>query len=564
MTAEEYQKLFVNYPEPVSKMKWVQDYSNMITHTQEGHSARLIGKRRPNESQEVQIYRNENDRAITRNAFIKATTNLQRTLSHTQVEVRYPEYLREHLEVPIYEGSSFLAFFQRKFIPKMVDAANGLLVWWPENVGNQQQRVVMSPIIIIPEQIKHYSREVLSWLSDEKSEIQKDGIPQWVGSIHYIMLRDELWKRVQTKEDEYQWEFYYPNVVGDIYAIRLGGDEVTYQNEDGSVKTYLTSYFSSAVAFADECKVQFSDHQGVMVNCSSPLREVESIDCVNTSCKSGKVNYEYEPTKYRIETCSTCNGSGSMPINSSPYGILVRPKRHIGLNDMEHGDIPVMRFIHPTVDILKFGGDSWKELLKKTEDALNLLFVEEAQSGIAKNIDREDKLAFLDKVAVHLYNHVVVFSIEIISKFLFPEQPTPFVSINLPSTFVVKSEGQIIEDLKSLRAESAPDFLIIEKLKEFTSKQFSGDPVRMKIFDINMIVDPYFSRTQDEKLNMLNAGAITELDWRFSLLAPSVISNYFSQVDNVLEFTNQEIADIIIPLIARKTESIGVKQREIN
>ena len=559
MTIEEYQKNFLNYPEPVSKAKWVQDYSNMITHTQEGHSQRLIGTRRPNESEDVKKYRNDNDRPITRNAFLKATTNLQRTLSHTQVEIRYPEELREFLEKPIYEGSPFLSYFQRKFIPKMVDAANGLLVWWPENIVGPDTRVTMVPIIVIPEQIKHYSMEVLTWKSEEKSEIEKDGTMQWIGEVWFIMMADGLYKRVQTKLDEFEWQDYYSNPMGGIYAMRLGGDEVSYTDNEGSYHTYLTSYFSSAVAFADECKVQFSDHQGVMVNCSSPLREVEQIDCIACQGKK-KINYEVRPGVYDNRICDTCQGTGSLPLNSSPYGVLVRPKRTTGINEVNTQDIPVMRFIHPDTSILEFGGKSWKELLKMTEDALNLLFVDEAQSGIAKNIDREDKLAFLDKVAVHLYHHIIPYSIEIIHAFLFPGRTLGQISVNLPSTFVVKTETQIIEDLKSLRAESAPSYLIIEKLREFTSKQFSGDPVRMKIFDVNMLVDPYFSSTQIEKLNYLNSGAINEVDWRFSLLAPSIIANYFNTLDNPMEFSNDEIADAIIPIIQKRASEIAVRQ----
>ena len=159
-----------------------------------------------------------------------------------------------------------------------------------------------------------------------------------------------------------------------------------------------------------------------------------------------------------------------------------------------------------------------------------------------------------------MYHHIIPYSIEIIHAFLFPSRTLGQISVNLPSTFVVKTETQIIEDLKSLRAESAPSYLIIEKLREFTSKQFSGDPVRMKIFDVNMLVDPYFSSTQMEKLNYLNSGAINEVDWRFSLLAPSIIANYFNTLDNPMEFSNDEIADAIIPIIQKRASEIAVRQ----
>lgn len=550
MTGEEYAKLFREIPEPRAKPLWVRDFQSMVIHTRGEMKSYLIDKRRPNETEDVKAYRVENDRPITRNAFIKAITNLQRTISHSSVEFRFPDNLTATLNQPIFEDTNFLSFFQRKVVGYMCEAANACLVWWPEGVGDTTRQVSIVPHIVMPEKIIHYTSEVFTWLSDEKSLVMFGGREQMVGDVYYVMLKDELWKRVQIgKKTDERFEFvsYYVNPIKEIYALPLGGDETSAKDKDGKEVLYYTSFLSSAVPFADECKVQFSDHQGVMVNCSSPLREVEAIEC--TECQ-GRKKLTYGGG---LSNCLTCNGTGHMPISPGPYGMYVRPKRKEGpMGEKDTSDIPMMRFLHPDTAILEFGDKSWRQLLKDTEDALNLLFMEEAQSGIAKNIDREDKLAWLDKVAVNLYKYLGVQSIQIIHKFLFPAQDYPEVVINLPSTFVIKSESELIEDINKLRSQNAPDMIISQMMRQFVSKTFGGDPIRLKVFDSLIFMDPLALKTNAEKVNMQASGAVSEEDYRFSVYLTGVLENFARSMANFSDLSVEEIAAAVVPLVQAK------------
>lgn len=550
MTVEEYGAVFLEMPEPEAKQLWVRDFHMMITHTRGGMSERLIKTRRPNESQAIFDYRIANDRAVTRNAFMKAITNLQRTLSHSSVEVRYPDLVKGYLEQPNFDDTDFMSYMQRKVVKYMCEAANAFLVWWPENVGNITEQVAMVPYIVMPELVKHYNKEVFTWLSHEKSLVTVGETEKMEGEVYWTILKEGLFKVVQygkKSEKTYRIDPYYANSAGDIYALPLGGDWTTEETKDGPIG-YYTSYLSSAVPFADECKVQFSDHQGVMVNCAFPLREVEALPCSNHDCKDGYIR----GPKGEKMTCGACDGTGRMPINPGPHGIFVRPKRQTGVGEKDSTDIPMMRFIYPDPSILKFGSESWESFLDKTEDALNLLFLDEAQSGIAKNIDREDKLAWLDKVAVNVYKYLVVMSVQIIAKFRFPAQDFPEVYVLLPSTFVIKSESQYIEDISMLRKSSMPDMLLIEKTREFISKTFGGDPVRLKMWDVLIYIDPLAINTPQEKAQMFASGAISQSELQFSNQAAAVIATYARENDDFALMTVEQIAEAVIPLIEKR------------
>ena len=62
------------------------------------------------------------------------------------------------------------------------------------------------------------------------------GREQMVGDVYYVMLKEELWKRVQIgKKTDERFEFvpYYVNPRKDISALHLGGDETRAKDKAG-------------------------------------------------------------------------------------------------------------------------------------------------------------------------------------------------------------------------------------------------------------------------------------------------------------------------------------------
>lgn len=549
MTIEEYSKSFHEIKEPTAKPLWVRDFKQMTTHIRGNRDIDLIAIRRPNEPEDIYKYRIDNYRAVTRGPFNQAITNLVRTLNHSAVSIKYPEDISAYLSDTNFHGKTFLGFFESEITRKMIEAANAFLVWWPTNVGDSTQRVEMKPIIVYPERVKHFTAEVFTWLSDEKSEVISNNKKVMEGEVYYCILKDELCKRIQVgkkSDKKFVYETYYANPTGMIYAMPLGGDIVSDfvgEKKDRVEAEYYTSFFSSAVPFADECLVQFSDHQGTLVSCSFPIREMEQMACNAVGCHDGKVNGKHGP-----ENCMVCNGTGRTPISQSPYGVIIRPPRTNGMlnNEVTGGDIPVMRYIHPDVSILDHGAKVWQDHLKMTKEALNLLFIDESQSGIAKETDREDKVATLDKIGRHLYNYLIKNSIQYIFKFTFPEKDWPYVPIILPATFVPKTQAQLQEEVKTFREMNTPDIILASKMREMMRKSVNGDPFEMKIYDLGAMIDPLFLRTLNDKMSMAAVDAISDLDLKRSNLYPSVIRNYANeQPDAFMDATNESLVQVI-------------------
>jgi hypothetical protein len=549
MDFSQYIKMFRELPEPIAKSLWVSDFNSITTHIRGNRSNDLIGKRRPNEPEDVKEFRNENYRAITRDCFNKAMTNLVRTLGHSHVDIKYPEDISSFLNDTNFYNKTFLGYFESEIIRKMIEMANGFLVWWPENVGNENEEIFMRPIIVSPDRVQHFTKDVFTWLSDEKSEVTYGGKQQFVGDVYYTIMNDQLYKRRQTgkKTDNiFVWDEYYTNPTGMIYALVLGGD-VTSKHEKGVEIEYYTSFFSPAIPFADEAISDFSDYQGVKISCAYPLREVESLDCNHVGCTDGKIFNEVTSI---FETCDTCHGTGRLPMSPSPYGVIIRPKRtgNITAPESAIGE-DVIKFHHADSAILEHLAGTWEKQLQLAEKSLNQIFTDSSQSGVAKEIDREDKIATLDKIGRHLYNYLIKNSIQIIHKFMVPNSEWIQVQIILPETFVPKTQVQLQEELSQFKTLNLPDSLVMTKMRELMRKTVNGDPFQMKIFDTQILISPTSIRTFEEKMRMLAVNAMDELQFKRDMLVGPAIVQFANERPDFMDLTYEEITNEVNALI---------------
>jgi hypothetical protein len=547
MSIEEYIRNFSRLPEPAAKTLWVRDFKSISTHIRGNKENDIIGKQRPNEEVEIHKYRMDNYRAVTKHPFSTALTNLIRIMSHPDVVIKFPDNLAEYLQDTNFDNKDLTGYFRSKVLRSMIEMANGILVPWPNNVAQDESELVnpleFDILIVNPKDIMHFNSEVCTWKSSEKSEVDVNGNIELIGDVYYcIHATDGLWKRKQVGKKEknsFEWELYYSNPTNYNYAQFLGGDVTSdYVDDKKEVSVdYYSSFFSSAVPFADECISAFSDNQGTRVSCAFPIREMDSIECNAQGCFEG---YVIDENKGR-HVCNTCHGTGRVPIAAGPYGIMLRPpKSAIDNTQTNDRGVPTIKFLHPEVSILEHGAKVWREHLKDVKDALNLLFIDEAQSGTAKEIDREDKIATLDKIGKHLYD-LLKNTVQIIHKFRFPNEEWPLVNIQLPSTFIEKTQTDKQNELQSLKEINAPGVLIYSKMRSLHASMVNNDPLEMRLYDIASMVDPFYLKSFEEKVKLQAVGVIDEITFGISEMTPAIVRRIARNNPNILELSDEQV-----------------------
>lgn len=528
---DEYIRDFVLIPVPAARELWAAEYESNIVHSEGVYPEKRIGARRPYEPVEVHEFRKANYSPITKDAYQRAMNDLTRVLNQGGVSINMPPEIREYLGLQVFDGTDYWTFSSEQIIRRMIEDPNGRFAWFPQaRPEDTSQAVSVSPYLVLSSDIHHVSSEYFTWLSAEKSMVKVGNKEVAEGTVHYILTKMQAWKRLQVgkkSENKFEWELVYNHNLGYIPAFSLPGEPTTKTVRNVKYR-FRESYFAGARAWLDDAIAQYDDHKGTVITCSFPIREMASIPCPNTvnGCTNGKI-YDLETAgtgEDRSKTCGICGGRGTIA-PSSPYGVILR---NDDMLSPDKKDIPAMRFITPDVGIVEYGGKHAEFLLAKGEKALDLLFIENAQSAVAKDIDREGRDSKIDRVGLNYWLGVFKPSVEALYGFLYPARKAD-ISVTLPQTFRIRTESELIKELQALRDSKTSVFMITEVIREIVGKRYPGNVPMQRKLELLISWDPLFGNDKADVENMLASGGISDLDHARNIYGYAVVDRMYRQ-----------------------------------
>lgn len=534
-----------NY-KPKKHEHWEEVRNTMFVHTRGKNPGYILTERRPNEDPEVQKYRLKIYEPITKGSMNRAMDKLYRIFQGANFSIQVSDELDVYLSERKFSGQYFYSFIQKHVVRRMIEDPNGWLVWFPVGEGliNPAIKVEVEPRLVFSNQIKVLTDNLITWKAeDEHSEVwtgmggnQKEN----VGAVYYTLDEFSFYKHVQygrAVDRNFTTELIYTHNLGMLPGCVLGGD---LTDDD-----YFESYFSAFVPFANEAIRQYSDWQGVMTTSAFPYREETAETCDAPGCRHGVVfNKESE----EHENCRRCNGSGRV-ISRSPYGVFIREKGSGVFGETgTASNEPLLRFISPPVDIIEYSGKAWETLLKKAEEALHLNTIDEAQSGTAKTIDREDSFAQLTKISNNLFDEIIYKSLVFIEGFRNVVQPMPPVIVK-PISFSMKTEDDLVEEINKLSDKNAPVAFLVETTKDLARKRFSGNKSVSRMVEVLVSFDPIYHIKASDKQQLLASGTIKKEDMLRSLFAYKVLSELVAE--NGTAFLENSLGDIFKAIEAK-------------
>ena len=537
---EVFFKDFFKLPTPAHYTDWVKVYASMAVHTKKVIPKELLLCRRPNESQDVHNYRLSQYRPITYGSMNRATDELYRIVSGINYKLNAPENTELLLKSPLYNGLNFDLFLTQIVVRRMIEDPNGLLVWLPTgNLSDSSQKVKPVPMLVQSQNIHYIGEEVISFLSDELSLVRVGKTDVYEGKVFYVLTKDAFYKLVQTgrkNENTFQSELIYEHRIGEIPYCILGGD----MNDNG----YYDSFFAPYVGFGDEAICQFSDWQAIMVTSSHPIREEFGIECELTPIKNKDSNPipegEEEYTKKRYEL---------RPMTKSPYNTIIRKPPNTNNNAFDEptldANIPSVRFIHPDINVAKYVGESWQVLIEMAEDALHLNLGRGLLSGDAKKEDKTAQKSMITKIGNNIFDNIYLNSVVFADAYYnYTQANRSYISIDKPSTYDVKSEQDVVDEISMLKEKKAPSFFLANSTLDLARKRFSGDKLMQKIFNIISLRDPLYIYSVEEKNQMVLAGYVTKEQCVDSTFIFSLLLNMAADMGEE-EFINSS-NDVII------------------
>lgn len=532
----EFLAYIIENKEPANLKDWVKVFNDMSVHTRERVPTELLLSRRPNEEKNIFEYRVANYEAITYGSMGRAINNLYRFLSGLSYTIQAIETLLKYIEQPVFDTLKFKAYMEQIVLTRMIEDPNGLLLWIPSGKGlkEQNKQVLVSPILVYSSDIIYFDQNYCAIKSNETVTYYDEEQKEKTGEVILAFDKLNFYKFIPIEEKgneiTYNIKLIYNHNLNDIPATILGGNMCS--------EGYYKSFFAAYNAFGNEAIRQFSDWQAIMVTSAFPYREELATTCDNEGCIHG---YIKDTVTFKDVLCPRCHGIGKV-INKSPYGVYVRQLPDKLNESTDDFSVPSLRFISPDVGIIEYSGKSWEMLIEKAEKTLALNYINEAQSGVAKDIDREELYALLNKIGNNFFDNLMLHSLQYINGYIDINNKET-VSILKPFDFKIKSENDIITEISNLITNKAPYIFVAMSVNQLAKRKFDGNPLNMKIFEVVSLWDKLSIYNNEDKISMVSSGSVSDNDYIKSIYSYQLTMQLISEItqDSFMKMSFNEI-----------------------
>lgn len=419
--------------------------------------------------------------------------------------------------------------------------------------------------------------------STEILHLTKDEIVFTYGDYHWAVngygylrfKKNEATGKFENVDTDYG--YYYAHMMLKTPAIVAGG----IWNQKG----YYESWLQAGKPLADEFVSSKSAEQLVNKEASHPFIVEASEECPNcnglgqiqwcgihkSNTDGGECGHDCSNAWQKIN-CNTCGGSGT--VSHNPGQRILAPQDQM--------DKSLVQIINPNIDINKFHAENNANIYNSIKAALHLNYIEVAQSGVAKDYDMQTRYQFVLSISNDWFDRVIPNMIKSVLMLRNVQtvdgKTTPYVNeeadyvITKPTQFKIKTAQELLDEYKTAKESSLPDYQLAAKLEDYADKQFGGDDILMKkTCVINKLDKLAMKNAADLQICVMNNAASVR-DWQFSISLPYILDEMIEEkgqdwfldapYKNIKEDVNIRFA-AIKPPIPEVRDTIDINRTDI-
>lgn len=446
-----------------------------------------------------------------------------------------------------FDGKTLVGYFEWMF-KAICEDPNSLFLVIPKEPGYATTTKKVEP------QICHIpSRYII--------HIEEKEVIYYEPCMTYAWFVNELGYFRFEKKNE-QWYPMDANVG--YYAHLLTYRPAHFAGGIWNTHKYYDSYLKSAQAFCDDFVSAHSDVQMINKEASHPFIQAASSDCpdcnglrqvrVCSVCRLSDNDCTCESVdNIHLHDCETCRGSGKQSYNPADWMIV--PPDQMG-NDL-------IKLVQFDIGVNTYLDKHASDILLGIKKSLHQQHIEEAQSKIAKDVDRSGEFLYRSMVSTGVWGLIEKCLIDILSirntatvnGYRKPDVPK-YILVK-PTDFDLKTEGDLLEDFKESTEAKTPDWVRQRQIEQYVDKVFGGDDVMKRKASLINQMDAFSVTAISDKIGLLSANGISQKDFQYSNLLPKMLdevartkgSAWFVQAD--FEDINTEVDTIfkkVLPL----------------
>ncbi len=494
-------------------------------HSDGENAGDLVSERRPSESEEIKKYRAKIFVAITEPVVSRIITSLSKIRRSSDWSIKYDvskfsktiidgETLQDYCEenYPGYESITKWTF--DVLLKNYLVDPNSVLAVIHEPVSDITTYKEPIAIIFNSENVYDFVENKFTVLySTDKCEYKlADNSTAYDGDVYYYIdaTRVQRWEQTDAKKTmTLKWE--YAHNQSKMPAFKLKG--LFYKSLDNV--NIFKSRINAIIPHLKEAVREYSDLQaGVVQSLHLQKWFYQSQKC--SSCGStGKLIVEGKTI-----TCDKCKGSGYA--TTSPYDNIKIPLPEPGMQPVS---MPPAGYIAMDTKIIEIQDARVDKHKYQALAAINMEFLAETplnQSGVAKEVDRdelntfvnsiaEDLISIMDKIYyfINEYRYFTLVHDKNVRKEMLPK-------IAVPQNYDLLSANYLLQELQAAKTAKINIVSQIALEVEFANKKFNNDPAVRDELKCVLELDPLPGLTDDEKLLRLQNDGIIRDDYVLS------------------------------------------------
>lgn len=516
---------FNSLPKHPFKKEWA-DIKHAIEPHFYGNIPTALEKAFPNEDPAIAEYRKGIYSAKTMSPVVKATTELLRLLSSSKHSVYFEnENMQQWYENASYMDKDVFSYFFDVILPYRVLDPNAVGVVIPNGRGIEEDNVKVDvEFNIIPSSRIVFNDPDVPMLIYKGTIAPKYQSPLIASTNNtYYIITDEFYGEIV---EGVLTPIYYHN-SGKRPWFTLGGRAVPFYDNQGHQYIVFQSDFSAAVPYLNDAAVYDNQEKSIMTSSAFPLRFTEGMSC--DACAGNGWYYDQTANDEKA-TCKKCSGTGKK-LSFSPLGIynVVEPAKIVPVDEGKSTFQDPIKYYSPDPGIIQIVNTKSESALTKAEQVLNInRSLLSAQSGVAKEMDREPEYIEVAKISTAMYGHYRHF-LQIVQAIRFMDYEST-VTVNEPVSFDLKTEVELMAEFKSTQ-EGMPDSIRLEAFLRLVNERYAQDKIARKLAEICVDYTIFVLYTSAELNERLASGTIVKGD--------IIKANYVYQAVSDLYYSNQ-------------------------
>lgn len=539
---------------PEWQRKLFRQYAEAVQVHSQGEIFYKVNQLFPNEHPESKRHRILSFESVTEASFGRAANNVNRIFKNSSYSVDASAKVVELAGQHTFDGLNLYTWFLDEWVKfALKQDPNARIVVYPPEYTNGTTR---PPVVFVESShIRYMDDEALIFVSVEESQVDYEMKELEVCSETFY---DQSINRLNFKESKkntftpkleatIKKHVYHAFIKGDgLYRIVEQQNAGEYTIEHFTIKQDFLpvidaggdkgknnvnkSFLHPFVSFGNLALLQHSQHTAVNFVFSFPRMSEIQTPCDVENCNLGFIPCDTPEDVERFgerKACLKCGGTGFIR-NQTPYKVYIKQFDPQGsVDDNKHLDVDDVRYYTPPTGILEYSKSEWKNYLEMAETAVYIsqrVATGNVESAKSKEIDRDDMYSFLFRVG-QCYFQRLRFVLQCFENYMVAS-PTQ-VSVAVPYSYAILSEGEAFEALKDILSSSVPVMLKANQVEGFINKFVSqSSPIR-KFIDVLKVVDPLLYYTNNEIAGFKASNIVTPEQFSIHVFAYPTLQNMY-------------------------------------